>query len=75
MALCELVQSGLGRWVRLEALCCPQKLGSERWTLCDATVTELDDMRDREEADHVHQQLKSKPCGQPRHAHVQEGHN
>lgn len=44
MALCELVQSGLGRWVRVEAVCRPQKLWSEGGTLGGATVTELDDM-------------------------------
>lgn len=65
LALCKLVQSRLGRWVRLVAVCRPQKLRSEGWTLGDTTVTELDDMRDRKEADHVHQQLKSKSCGQP----------
>lgn len=65
MALRELVQSRLGRRVRLVTVHRPQKLWSEGGTLGDTTVTELDHMRDREEADHVHQQLKSKSCGQP----------
>lgn len=71
MALCELVQSGLGRRVRLAAVRRPQKLWSEGGTLGGAAVTELDDMRDREEADHVHQQLESKSCRQRRRAHFQ----
>lgn len=65
MALRELVQSGLGRRVRLAAVRRPQKLWRESGTLGDAAVTELDHVRDREEADHVHQHLESEPCGQP----------
>lgn len=54
MALRELVQSRLGRWVRLAAVCRSQELWSEGGTLDDAAVTELDDVRDGENADHVH---------------------
>lgn len=65
MALRELVQSRLGRRVRLVTVRRPQELRREGGTLGDAAVTELDHVRDREEADHVHQQLKSESCGQP----------
>lgn len=64
VALCKLVQRRLGGWVRLAAVRRPQKLRSEGRTLGGATVTELDDMRDGEEADHVHEQLESKSCGE-----------
>lgn len=65
MALCKLIQSCLSRWMRLIPVGCPQKLWGEGGTLGDTTVAQLDDMRHWEEADHVHQELKSKSCGQP----------
>lgn len=64
MVLCKLIQSSLGRWVCLAAMCRPQKLWSEGGTLSGATMTELDDVRDWEKADHVNEQLESKTWGQ-----------
>lgn len=64
VALCELGKSSLSRWVRLAAVCRPQELWRERGALGDAAVAQLDDVRHWEEADHVHQQLKSESCGE-----------
>lgn len=54
VALCELIHGGLGRRVRLVPVCRPQKLWREGGTLGGAAVSELDDVREWEEADHVH---------------------
>lgn len=54
VVLCKLVQGGLGRWVCLEAVSGPQKLWCEGRTLIDSVVANLDYVRDREGADHVH---------------------
>lgn len=66
VVFCKLVQRGLGGRVRLTAVCRPQELWSERGALRGAAVAQLDDMRDGEEADHIHQQLESKSCEQTR---------
>lgn len=64
VAFCKLIQSGLGGWVSLKATCRSQKVWSEGGALIDTTVTELDNMGNWEEADHVNQQLESKSCEQ-----------
>lgn len=69
VVFCKLIQSGLGGWVSLKAICRFQKLWSEGGALIDTTVTELDNMGNWEEADHVNQQLESKSCEQ---THIQK---
>lgn len=64
VALCKLIQRGLGGRVRLTAVRRPKKLGRDGGTLGGAAVTELNDVRDGEEANQVHQQLEAEPCGQ-----------
>lgn len=54
VALRDLGQSGLGRWARLAAVCRLHELRSDGGALVGTAMTELDDMRDWEEADHVH---------------------
>lgn len=66
VALCKLIQGRLGWWVSLVTLCRPQKLWCEGSRLGKLTLVQLHHMWNREKADHVHQQLKSKPCGWPK---------
>lgn len=66
VALGKLIQGRLGWRVSLVTLCRPQKLWCEGSRLGKLTLVQLHHMRNWEKADHVHQQLKSKPCGRPK---------
>lgn len=65
VVLCKLIQGRLRGRVSLVTLRRPQKLWREGGRLGDPTVVQLHHMWNWEKADHVHQQLKSKPCGWP----------
>lgn len=65
VVICELIQGRLCRRVSLVTWRRPQKLRREGGRLGHPAVLQLHHMGHWEKADHVHQQLKSKPCGGP----------